>query len=377
MISSNKKSVFRLLIFALLQFFIISCNNKPLYYTKADYNNLPKIDVHFHYNTTDIRYLKFADSLYFRLISPNVDTEMPIDEQLKIATAIKKEYPKKFAFFGTFSVDSFNNSGFAEKTIDRINRCIKAGASGIKIWKNIGMVLKDTAGRNVMVDDPAFEPVFNYLEVNKIPLLAHLGEPRNCWLPEALMTVGNDLRYYKRHPQFHMYLHPEEPSYEDQINARDHLLRNHPKLNFTGAHLASLEWNVDELAKRFDLFPNMKADLAARIGHLQYQSLTDREKVRNFLIRYQDRIQYGSDRTITENDTNFSAVSAGIRARWFEQWAYLATDSIFEIGDLNGGKVKGLQLPRKVIDKIFFHNAEPYFDMRFSNPVSERATTNK
>ena len=39
----------------------------------------------------------------------------------------------------------------------------------------------------------------------------------------------------------------------------------------------------------------MKADLAARIVHLQYQSLTDRERVRNFLIKYQDRILYGSD----------------------------------------------------------------------------------
>ena len=226
MIISNKKSVSRLLIFALLQFFISSCNNKPLYYTGADFNNLPKIDIHFHYNTSDIRYLKFADSLNFRLISPNVDTEMPIDEQLKITASIKKEFPNKFAFFGTFSVDSFNNDGFAEKTIARIDQCMKAGASGIKIWKNIGMVLKDISGRNVMVDDLAFEPVFNYLEANKIPLLAHLGEPRNCWLPEERMTVGNDHRYYTKHPQYYMYLHPEQPSYEDQINARDNLLKN-------------------------------------------------------------------------------------------------------------------------------------------------------
>jgi len=45
-----------------------------------------------------------------------------------------------------------------------------------------------------------------------------------------------------------MYLHPEMPSYEDQLKARDGLLERHPKLQFTGAHLASLEWSVDELA---------------------------------------------------------------------------------------------------------------------------------
>ena len=338
-----------------------SCQQKTTYYTTADFIKVPKIDVHFHYNTSDIRYLMYADSLNFRLVSPNVDTEMPIDEQLKITTSIKQQYPEKFAFLGTFSVDSFGKAGFTEGTIARIENCMKAGASGIKIWKNIGMELKDSAGRYVMVDDPAFEPVFNYLEGNGIPLLAHLGEPRNCWLPENKMTVDNDRRYYKNHPKYHMYLHPEEPSYEDQINARDNLLKKHPNLSFTGAHLASLEWNVDELAHRFETFPNMRADLAARIGHLQYQSLANRERVRNFLIKYQDRVLYGSDMTINEQDNDFARVSKGIRARWFEHWAYLATDSVFVIKDLGERKIKGLQLPREVIDKIFCKNGEKFF----------------
>ena len=223
------------------------------------------------------------------------------------------------------------------------------------------MVLNDSAGHYVMVDDQVFEPVFSYLEKNKIPILAHLGEPKDCWLSEKDMTVDNDRRYYKNHPQYHMFLHPEAPSYEDQINARDNVLKKHPNLNFTGAHLASLEWSVDELAKRFDRFPNMKADLAARIVHLQYQSLTDRERVRNFLIKYQDRILYGSDMSASDNATNYSAINKGNRARWFEHWTYMATDSVFSIKDLGGRKVKGLQLPREVVDKIFCKNAEQFF----------------
>ena len=69
-----------------------------------------------------------------------------------------------------------------------------------------------------------------------------------------------------------MYLHPEMPSYEDQINARDNILAEYPGLDFIGAHLGSLEWNVDELARTLDRFPNMKVDMAARIGHLKNQS---------------------------------------------------------------------------------------------------------
>lgn len=359
----NAKNVGYTLIINALVLFNWSCGQKAVeYYTVADFEKVSKIDGHSHYNTTDVRYLEYADSLNFRLISPNVNASVPIDEQWTIAASIKQRYQDKFAFLGTFSVDSFNNEDFAQKTIARINECMKSGASGIKIWKNIGMVLKDREGDYVMIDDPAFLPVFAYLQEKNIPVLAHLAEPRNCWLPENEMTLGNDRRYYKTHPQYHMYFHPEAPSYEDQINARDNFLQQHPNLDFTGAHLASLEWNVDELAKRLDRFPNLKVDMAERIGHLQYQAMTNQERVRNFLIKYQDRINYATDVTISRQDTNYTMITAGLHQLWLDHWIYLATDSTVTVNDLDQKKIKGLKLPKEAIDKIYYKNAVRWFN---------------
>ena len=62
-------------------------------------------------------------------------------------------------------------------------------------------------------------------------------------------------------PEYHMYPHPEYPCYQDQIDARDHMLGKHPHLVFIGALLGSLEWSIDELAKRLDKFPNMHVKL--------------------------------------------------------------------------------------------------------------------
>jgi hypothetical protein len=236
-----------------------------------------------------------------------------------------------------------------------------AGASGIKIWKNIGMTLRDSSGKFVMVDDTRLGTIFNYLEQQHIPLLAHLGEPRNCWLPVDEMTTANDKRYYKNHPQYHMFLHPESPSYKDQINARNHLLQKHPGLDYIGAHLASEEWSVEQLSRSFERYPQLKADLAARISHLQYQSSKDREKVRNFLIKYQDRIIYGTDMSVNEKDNNYSSVCEGMKKTWLNNWIYLATDSSMIFREMPDTKLKGLQLPREVIDKIFYKNAEIYF----------------
>jgi predicted TIM-barrel fold metal-dependent hydrolase len=345
-------------VFCLLT--LSSCQEKATYYTAADFEKVPKTDVHFHYNTPDLHYMEFASKLNMRLVSPNVDAGTSIDEQLNIARSLRKAYPGKFAFFGTFSVDSFGTTGFAQNTIARIDECMKSGASGIKIWKNIGMVLKDKGGRYVMVDDPAFEPVFRYLEKNKIPVLGHLGEPKNCWLPLKEMTDSSNCRYYRAHPQYHMYLHPEAPSYEDQINARDNLLQKYLDLDFTGAHLASLEWSVDEIAKRLDKFPRLKVDLSARIAHLQAQSISNLERVRNFMIKYQDRILYGTDVTLTPQDTDYKAKSQMLMERWRADWTYLATDSTLHLKNLPA-EVKGLQLPKKVIDNIYTNNADRFF----------------
>ena len=338
----------------------VSCQGKLNYYSKDDFSIVPKTDVHLHINTLDSCYMELATKYKFRVISPNVDSKISVKEQLSTSNTLKKKWPGRFAFWGTFAVDSFGTDGFAENTIKWIEECMKEGACGIKIWKNIGMVLKDMEGHYVMVDHPAFEPVFRFLQEHHIPVMGHLGEPRNCWLPLNEMTDSANYRYYRENPKYHMYLHPEAPSYEDQIISMENLLKKFLALDYTGAHLASLEWNVDELAKRLDLYPNMKVDLSARMTHLQAQSIKDNGKVRNFMIKYQDRILYGTDITVNAAETRPDEKAQAILDRWISNWIYLTTDSTMAIKNLSA-KVKGLQLPKEVIDKIYNINADRFF----------------
>jgi predicted TIM-barrel fold metal-dependent hydrolase len=333
----------------------------PEYYSQKDFYKVPKTDVHFHYNSPDSSYLLFADSLQFRIVSPNVDAGRSLEEQLEVSKKLQHQFPRLIAFLGTFPVDDYGTPGFSDRIITRIKDEMQAGAAGIKIWKNIGMVLKDSTGKYVMADDYAFKPVFEYLQENNIPLMAHLGEPLNCWLPLEKMTLDNDRSYFKEHPEYHMYLHPEAPSYQDQINSRDSLLQHYPGIRFTGAHLASLEWSVDELAKRLDRYPNLNVDMSARIGHLQYQSITDYDKVRNFMIRYKDRIMYGTDGSVSGRNNNYSKVTERMKKGWMDHWVFLATDSVIIVDDLGGKQVKGLRLPAEVIESIYQKNADKFF----------------
>jgi predicted TIM-barrel fold metal-dependent hydrolase len=159
-----------------------------------------------------------------------------------------------------------------------------------------------------------------------------------------------------------MYLHPEMPTHEDLMAARDRFVAAHPQLKFVGAHMASLEYDVDVLAKFLDTYPNATVDLAARMSQVQYQSIRDREKVRSFFIRYQDRLLYGTDLTQAP-DADPAAFKAEAHAYWTSDWKYLATGDAQRI-DMLAADVPGLALPRTVIDKIYYRNAVREFGLK-------------
>ncbi|QMU31675.1 amidohydrolase family protein [Adhaeribacter radiodurans] len=331
------------------------------YYTLDDFKLVKKFDTHVHINTTDAGLIKQAEEDNFRLLTINVDAPgyPDITEQQRLALEHVKAYPERIAYATSISVKDFNAPDWQNKTIAYLKDSFAKGAVAVKFWKNIGMELKDKNNKFVMVDNPQFDPIIDFISQNKRTLIAHLGEPRNCWLPIDKMTVNGDKNYYREHPQYHMYLHPEYPSYEQHIQARDHMLEKHSDVTFVGAHLGSLEWSVDELAKRLDKFPNMAVDMAARIPHFQYQSVKEREKVRGFFIKYQDRLIYATD-FVFNKDRNSADVRKQAHETWSRDWKFFASDENMSVPSIEG-TFNGLKLSREVIDKIYFQNAEKRF----------------
>ena len=288
---------FKLILISVVAIFAFSCQNK--YYAEEDFSSILKIDSHIHIGSDDGVFEDQAAADNFILITLNVDhgDSANIRSQFNYAVSSVKKHPGRVFFGPTFLFDTagWGTEDWSRKIINQLESDISAGAITVKIWKNIGMTVRDRSGKFIMVDNPGLDPVINYIKSRNIPVTGHLGEPRNCWLPSEQMTVKSDRNYFTEHPQYHMFLHPEYPSYEDQINARDNFLKRNPDLPFIGCHLGSLEWNVDSLALRLDRYPNMVVDISARTCHLQYQSAKDRKRVRDFCIKYQDRLLYGTD----------------------------------------------------------------------------------
>lgn len=317
--------------------------------TLAEVRAIPKVDVHAHYERVDSAPLGVLHSWNARSVLVNVLTDGRLLERGERMRAVAAAYPDRFFLVTTFDPRPIDDPGFAARTIERLRAEIARGARGVKVWKTVGMEVKDAQGRYVQIDDPRFQPIWDFLAERRIPVLAHIGEPRAAWLP---LDPGDPHHgYYSTHPQYHAYAHPEIPRWETIIAARDRWVARNPRLVIIAAHLASLERDVDEVAKRLDAYPNLYVETAARFNDLAMQPTA---KVRRFLIRYQDRVLYGTD--FGEGDTDGGRLDSGYR----QHWSYLAGADSVDFGRPGAWslRVPGLALPRTVLEKIAHLNAE-------------------
>ncbi|WP_373497491.1 amidohydrolase family protein [Aquiflexum sp.] len=352
------------MVFNALLLTLSACSQNDQWYSVEDFSKVMKIDAHVHIDSDRSTFVEKAIADNFRLINVTLEVDDGWnDVYRKYGDGLHQHqsFPKSVDMITSFAVSDWDEENWEGKVISWMDSCFKQGALGVKVWKNIGMVSRDTAGNLISIDDDRFDPIFRFIQERGKTLMGHLGEPKNCWLPLDSMTTENDRRYFENNPQYHMYLQPEMPSHEDLMDARDSMLAKHPELRFVGAHLGSLEYSVDVLAERLDRFPNMSVDLAARMGQLFYQTANDREKVRDFFIQYQDRILYGTD--LGDNgERSQENMYRSMDENWRRDWEFFVTDNIMS-SSLVHDPFLGLKLPKQVVDKIYYHNAVRWLGM--------------
>jgi predicted TIM-barrel fold metal-dependent hydrolase/DNA-directed RNA polymerase subunit H (RpoH/RPB5) len=252
----------------------------------------------------------------------------------------------------TFSPYDFETPGFSQRVIRQLDQDFAAGAVAVKIYKVMGMEMKSKAGKYVMADDPAFQAIYKDIAAHHRTVVAHLAEPDSCWQPPN--PASPDYEYYQEHPEEYAYAHPEWPSKAAILAARDHLLAENPKLQVVGAHLGSMESDVSQIAERFDRYRNFAVDTAARVPYFMLQP---RDKVRAFLVKYQDRILYATDLVVMPRDDTEKALQEWA-STYERDWKFFATDQTVEY---KGHTYQGISLPEPVLRKIFHTNAVRWF----------------
>lgn len=322
---------------------------------------MKKIDAHIHFfanHADSVNRLNELDIKLLNICVAHAPGEWSQDKEHY--RSLVERYPDTFAWCTTFDPPDYrvSDEAYAERVIAELSADFASGAAACKIWKNVGMEFKKPTGEFLMVDDPIFRPIFEFFEKANRPVLMHIGEPLACWSP--LDEKSPHYSYYKENPQWHMYGRKDFPSHGEIIAARDHVLELHPRVRFIGAHLGSLEYDVAEIAKRLDRYPNFVVDTSARMVDLMVQ---DNGKVAEFLTKYRDRVLYGSDFVDSRDQSALSpedrqGAIAKLGNAYAREMDYLTSDRTI---DYRGRSFTGLALSDEVTKKLLFDNAHRWY----------------
>jgi len=323
---------------------------------------IPKIDSHTHIDAESAEepLLEMLESQNTKWLSVCYDglQLQELEKRIEVSRRLHAKYPQRISWATSFKLTNWGSPDWTAEVIDSLGKSFADGAVAVKVWKDIGMSLKDADDSLVLIDDPRFDPVFDFIRQQGKTLVGHVIEPLSCWLPLESMTVNNDRNYYEDHPEEHAYRNPQILRYDRYLDAMKHLVAGHPGLRMVICHLAGLESDIDALGELFDKHSNFAVDTAARIGHLQ--SL-DREKVRAFLVKYQDRFLYGTDMEITsENEAENREKTRQAAETYERDRLYFSTDRELTVPELDK-PVRGLALPPEVLQKIYYTNARRWY----------------
>jgi hypothetical protein len=315
------------------------------------------IDVHVHVFKTDPAFQKMLERLNLKLLDILVmDDTLPYRKQLQPqiddGLALMHSSHGHIALCTTFDPYKFDRASFTADAIQQIDHDFAQGAVAVKVWKNIGMEIKDSSGQYIMADDPKFAPIYKDIASHGKTLMTHQAEPDVAWGPPDASDPS--WPYYQENPQWYVANQPGFPSKRRILEARDHVLADNPQLRMVGVHLGSMERDLDNIARHLDKYPNFAIDTA---GRMEYLMLMPPEKLRAFLIKYQDRVLYGTDLDLLP-DANVPDTLKDWQSTYARDWSFLATD---EPLSLEGKPVHGLNLPQPVLQKIFHSNALRWF----------------
>jgi len=314
--------------------------------TVRSQDTVEKIDIHTHFFGSPDSLTPLLERWHTRAMLVNFsdgEADSAVRRRWASLVAMRHSAPARFLLCTTFAAENIQRPDFAGRVVAQLQGDFLDGAVMVKVWKDLGTQIRDSSGTFVQIDDPRLQPIWDFLARRKVPVLVHTADPRDGWRP--LDPRSPHYGYFSTHPEYYPYLHPEVPSWDSVIGARDRWLSRNRGLPVIGAHLGSMADDLESLSRTLDTNPNLYVDVAARYGDL---SNAPADRVRRFFLTYQDRILFGSDRSVGSDESAEapSEVSRDMTKTdmvYAEWWSYLAVT---------------LRLPRVVLEKVYHGNAQ-------------------
>ena len=193
--------------------------------------------------------------------------------------------------------------------------------------------------RGKRLDDPAYRPLFRDVIDRKMAIMTHIGDP--------------DLWYTGKYAD-----HAKYGTREEHYQMWEGLLNEYPDVPWVGAHMGGNPEDLNRLQGFLDRHPNLMLDCSATRWMVREISAR-RDAARDFFIRNQDRILFGTDQ-VSGDERGFDFLASRFWAhRKLWETAFVGTTPILD-PDLpieSQPVLRGLALPDDVLQKLYHDNA--------------------
>ncbi len=285
---------------------------------------MPRIDVHAHVGSLEkmagyVQMAKVLKEQHKVNLEIWIDLSSPLKpdgEGVDFLKQAQEKFPNRFMP----CINHFKLSGKLKYSPEQLAEWQERGVVGFKIW----------TGLSTAINNPAYDPTFTKMEeIGMIGASIHVSQPYpTSWCDDPIKFWNSQ-------------------------NAWQRVLDRHPNLVVVNAHMLDFfnsDEQLDYLRYMLETYPNLNVDLAARF---QQFHMMDRDNLRKFIIKYSDRILFGTDITSQPKEDGPKQVAE----RYMRCFKMLETDEIVKKGFFGGDETKGLALPQEVLEKIYYKNA--------------------
>ena len=255
----------------------------------------------------------------------------------------KQGFSNRFGVFVNVNFNKIDDEDFAKNNVEIIKEAVKQGVIGLKVYKNLGLNLKDDSGERVKVDDKRLNPIWEICGELNIHVLIHSGDPSPFFDP---IDKHNERWLHARQKPQSFRNSDEYPSFDEVMQEQYNMFKNNPNTIFINAHLGWYGNDLNKMSAQLDDLPNVYTEIGAVIAELGRQPI----RARKFFVEHQDRVLFGKDTyKKSEFDVYFRILET--------------SDEYFDYYRKRHAhwKMYGLNLPDSILKKLYYKNARKLF----------------